>query len=439
MVVLATTLHADNQDDSSVEYAFDELDLKALTGFGSVFLYHLDTTETTEAVLKWLPNSHHALWHLAMEWYQARAKPVSTMTILAILLEHGLRLSWCDLNKRQDNIAIPSAYYVTLDGFGQRQQHNILMHPYLLDEEEKTRKNLLMEYLPGSTTALITDLFCSPCGPNIRSKVAHGSYDTLLFQEWLNITDSAGSNEKVWQMTHAILTGLCLIASRDQIDYRPVFSFAAVSQERIDRAQDQIQELYQMKEECKQKFPALGGNLNDINNIDVVPESFIVTRLLPPSAIWTADDVFSEYESNVRLANAGAARMLLQDIEFATANHITKLKEAIQLLEGSSLDKRKQKKSLRIIESSHAAYSLYRFGMSVAFLYLKELLTEADDGEPMEESISIRTVERLRMVISTFDNFLHSNTERAMKALREYNKAKKTKAIASTLCRSILQ
>ena len=173
------------------------------------------------------------------------------MAILIILMEHGLRLDWCHLNKQQDNIAVPGRYYVTLDGFGQRTIHNVLMHPYLVDEGGESRRNALMDYLPGSTTALITDLFCSPCGPNIRALVSHGSLDNLLFKEWQSESDSLNDAHYQWQVTHAVLVGLHLVASREQFDYRPVFSFAAISQERIDRTQDQLEVLCQMIQEGK--------------------------------------------------------------------------------------------------------------------------------------------------------------------------------------------
>jgi hypothetical protein len=217
-----------------------------------------------------------------------------------------------------------------------------------------------------------------------------------------------------------------------------VFSSTAVSEQLLNQAQVQLRELRDLQVDCKKYVSVATRSIDDTNTIGVVPESFKVTRLLPQHTIWTADDVFAEHESNVKLANAGAARMLLQDVECATATHKRELQEALNSLEGPRADvaKRKQKRSLRIIESSQAAYSLYRFGMCVAFLHLKEQLTESDNTL---ESVSIRAVERARMVISTFDNFLHSNTERAMKSLRDYNKTKKTKEIAAVLCHQIFQ
>ncbi|KAL3941223.1 MAG: hypothetical protein SGBAC_004398 [Bacillariaceae sp.] len=358
------------------------------------------------------------------------------MSILIILLESGLRQMWCRCNDRSDLVAVPNEYFVTLDGFGQRKkQHNIFFHPYLL--EGGRSRNKLIEYLPGSTTALITDLFCSPGGPNVRGLVSHGSYGANLLQEWERCSNYDEKTEDLWQTTHAVLVGLYLVASRGEIDYGPVFSNTAVSEQLLKQAQVQLRELRDLQVNCKTYVSVATRSIDDTNTIGVVPESFQVTRLLPQYTIWTADDVFAEHESNVKLANAGAARMLLQDVERATATHKRELQEALNSLKGrrANVAKRKQKRSLRIIESSQAAYSLYRFGMCVAVLHLKEQMMESDSTH----SVSIRAVERARMVISTFDNFLHSNTERAMKSLRDYNKAKKTKEIAAVLRHHIFQ
>ena len=85
-----------------------DLDLILVDGFASVFLYDIDVTKTTEAVMKLLPRSHHALWYLAIEWYEAKTKPVSTMAILIVLLESGLRQIWCRCNERPDTVAVPT-------------------------------------------------------------------------------------------------------------------------------------------------------------------------------------------------------------------------------------------------------------------------------------------------------------------------------------------
>ncbi|CAJ1946098.1 unnamed protein product [Cylindrotheca closterium] len=435
VVVLAIILQED--DHVKIENPLDkhDLDLKLVDGFESVFLYDIDVTRTTEAVLDWLPKTHHALWYLAIDWYKAKTKPVSTMAILIVLLESGLRQIWCRCNEKPDLIAVPTEYFVTLDGFGQRKkQHNILLHPYLLDNGSR---NKLIEFLPGSSTALITDLFCSPGGPNIRGLVSHGSYDANLLEEWERHNDCDGTSENLWQTTHTVLVGLHLAASREGIDYQPVFSNSAVSEQLLNQAQVQLRELRDLQVDCQKYASVATRSIGDTKTIDVVPESFAAFRLLPQRRSWTADDVFFEHQSNVKLANVGAAQMLLRDVEIATATHKRELQEALNSLEESKdVGKRKQKRNLRIVESTHAAYSLYRFGMCVAFLHLKEQLTE---GDKTVESVSMRAVERARMVISTFDTFLHSNTERAMKSLREYNTANKTREIAGVICHQIFQ
>lgn len=131
--------------------------------------------------MSWLPRSLHPLWYLAIESYEAKTKPVSTMAILIVLLESGLRQTWCRCNQRSDPIAVPAEYFVTLGGFGQRKHnhHKIDFPPYLL--ENGCRNELILE-VEGSTAVLITDLFCSPGGPNVRGLVSHGSYDANLWK-----------------------------------------------------------------------------------------------------------------------------------------------------------------------------------------------------------------------------------------------------------------
>jgi len=155
--------------------------------------------------------------------------------ILTVLLEHGLRQDWCRCNQRPwDAMARPGAYYVTLDGHGQRHQHNLLLFPYVLvdndddddeheeggggkwngdnhDHNENGEQNIvavdgqceagaspssvsdsknasppvnqLLYHLGAPLTSLLSDLFVSPYGPNLRAALAHGSLNDLLEDE----------------------------------------------------------------------------------------------------------------------------------------------------------------------------------------------------------------------------------------------------------------
>jgi hypothetical protein len=199
-------------------------------------LYH----SSFQHIKAWLPPSHSGLWDLALDWIHKGLQPACTIAILTILLENALRLDWCRLNQRpEDSWARPGAFFVTLDGHGQRKVHDLLLHPHvsstntnttttaaaattttantptatpapcicLLSETDNapdatnqptsgqdshqhqqqvqlSKQNQLIFYLGGSTVALLTDLFASSSGgPNIRATISHGLWDSILEQE----------------------------------------------------------------------------------------------------------------------------------------------------------------------------------------------------------------------------------------------------------------
>ena len=159
--------------------------------------------------------------------------------MLSILLEHGLRLDWCRLNDQPKYvIPRPGAYFVTFDGHEQRNFHDLLLHPYLMDEKDDRRKNNKRLYaLDGSTTALLADLFCSSCGgPNIRATVTHGLWDSFLIREWTTTTmpDENECLRRLWDMVRVILVAMEWTASSQEeksmiLSYGPAFSYAAVT------------------------------------------------------------------------------------------------------------------------------------------------------------------------------------------------------------------
>ena len=143
--------------------------------------------DDSEAILKgWLPKSHHGLLELALEW--KHSKPACSIALLSIILEHGLRLEWCRVNQCPEHaMAQPGAYYVTLDGHGQKHQHDLILHPYISDDlihNDSDRENKLISHLGGATVALLTDLFASSCGgPNLRASLAHNMWDDHVERE----------------------------------------------------------------------------------------------------------------------------------------------------------------------------------------------------------------------------------------------------------------
>ena len=147
---------------------------------------------------------------------------------------------------------------------------------------------------------------------------------------------------------------------------------------------------------------------------------------------------------NQRLANAGATRVLLHDIAMATDDHIQKLKESLEFLTEDDEDgdtktnKRRRKTALRVIHSSYVARTLYTFAAHIAYLSLEHDITTVDSSTSnlMDPKLMLKAIERSRMVVSTFGNFLHTKVDRAMKSTLEYTKGKAIKAIIATLASS---
>ncbi|KDO22305.1 hypothetical protein SPRG_12145 [Saprolegnia parasitica CBS 223.65] len=70
-----------------------------------------------------------------------------------------------------------SEYYSTLDGFGQRSQHQVLLARTLFDSDDA--RNRLYETLSPSALAASVDLFMCAAGPNVRAKLCHGEVDLV--------------------------------------------------------------------------------------------------------------------------------------------------------------------------------------------------------------------------------------------------------------------
>jgi hypothetical protein len=403
----------------------------------------------------WLPVSHHLLFDLAIGWIQERQRPACICAILSILLEHGLRLKWCTLNNRfEDRIARPGAFYVTLDGHGQRHQHDLLLHPYL----SYGSVNLLIDCLGGSTVALLTDLFCSSCGgPNLRAALSHGLWDSILCVECEILGGSASSsrtycksNEVLWDFVGAVLVAMEGIAEFPTVySYRPAFSYTAVTIQNIQKC---IQELEYLQANCRfaETFELQSSLALDGNEIDLASKLFVSLDSLRECATklfavcggdfgndslqpWDAEDVFAEHKTNRKLSGCGASRVLLDDIALALLQGRSSIEDSPRVLhEESGQPGRHCHRHLRVLSTSPLAFSLYSFATFVALLSIEGNLGDADQDTG---SVSVpdfqNAVERSRMVVSTFSTFLTKNSERAVKAAVNYSKAKCIRFILS--------
>jgi hypothetical protein len=184
---------------------------------------------STMQIKNWLPQSHWSLLDLAYQW--KHKLPTCSMAILSILIEHSLRVEWCRLNNRtEDLIARPGSYFVTLDGHSQRKQHDLLLHPYIGLGSEAS-KNKLISSLGGGTIALLTDIFISSSGgPNIRAALGHGLWDSVMEGElnslMLDVTKTT-SIQQFDDMVNVLFIVLRAAATKQSVNYQPRYSYTA--------------------------------------------------------------------------------------------------------------------------------------------------------------------------------------------------------------------
>lgn len=401
----------------------------------------------------WLPASHHGLYQKLLPWITHRERPVTCCAVLTMLLEHGLRLDWCCANHRpDDSIAQPRVFYVTLDGHGQRQQHDLLLHPYVGNNNTTKTRNDLLTIIPASTIALLTDLFCSSCGgPNIRSVLSHGLWDDYLIQEWIHKYDKNADGiihqeEMYWDVVRLLLLAMDSVASRSPlpISYQPTFSYTAVTQKAIRDCQNNLHQLIALPN-VNPAYITLASLAQDllVGSIPNVPNELMELqseRMLLPIKIpfweqtmvfdtdtcWTTEGIFEEHRWNMELSRMGLTQTLLHDIAMASQQLQQDVLMALE--QYPTTNTRTRKGYLRLIYSSLSmALHLYILTFNIAILSLHKqdqhcLNYNDDDNETM--LLLQKALQRSRMVVSTTRTFLRSNVDRARKAIVEYTQSK---------------
>ena len=465
----------------------------------------------TSTIRSWIPTSHHRLLDWCLKSYPCQSqqvqeqqeqldeqpgRPVTTIAVLCLLLEHALRLHWCKANHRpQDRIASPAQYYVTLDGHGQRHKHNLLLSPHVHDgndhdndagtiETQSHRPNQLVERVGGSTVALLTDLFASSCGgPNIRAAVAHGLLDSYLQQEVLRYcgNDAAtntrqgeppprstiGTSDSAVLGTTVRILWVTMQACADRAEppiglrsYCPQFSYTATTIRVTEQADDAIQQLQTLV--CSPRLASLASR--SVGTVDFgllhihtddsqqCHQPFWQTNpvLFSSNANkeWTADSVRQEHRTNVCFAPMLATRQLLQDVAIA-ARECQELLESLLHSNDNDDDNtsttsgsRQLKRVVRLCGLAQLSVDLYRFAWTVAMMSIQLQLPQKDEDDDDEQqqllpdkNIVQQAVRRCIMTVSTYSQFLPTNSDRAVKAVETFQKGKAVKIIAAYLQR----
>lgn len=155
-----------------------------------------------EVLMSAFADLHHA--QAAMAGFKLGHLVIALLKMLPIL-EHILRVLFCWSNIGVPNIcehiiAQEEAYYTTLDGFGQRSKHQLLLDPIIVCKEgyqmadkldileagaggsgaPVSYRNALPLWLGPGIYGLLVDLFMADAGPNLRAKLAHGDIHPIV-------------------------------------------------------------------------------------------------------------------------------------------------------------------------------------------------------------------------------------------------------------------
>ena len=384
-----------------------------------------------EGLSIWLPSSHYSLVQNHIQpWIDGRKYPATCCALLSILLEHGLRLSWCMANHRPlDRIAYPGKFYVTLDGHGQRRIHDLLLHPYLLDGSP----NRLITDDTASIISLLTDLFCSSSGgQNIRASVSHGSWDEWLVEEWSR-PEVTSQDHPLWRTVNILVFAMDSLATDTPITYQPQFSYTAVMRNSLRQCESNLKELIQFSE-CNHVYDehlkaaqTLLGNLLTSTTpsgllalqeeLELLHVDDPLLRALPSQ--WNRDTLLAEYTLNEKLHGLSLVLSLLEDVAVATHQLVHDLDHALQ--EYPNLSSRKKKSALRFVyDSSRMGIHLYTIAYNLAVFSLNHV-----DKDNYDQELDLkRALERTSMTVSTTQTMLRLNVDRARQAIVEYSKSK---------------
>jgi hypothetical protein len=378
------------------------------------------------------------------------------------LLEHSLRLKWCQANNKPDeSIARPSKYYVTLDGHGQRDKHDIMISPYLVDGS----KNLLLPKI-GAAAALLSDLFAAPSSeaPNIRSQLCHGTWDAEVVREleslamW-KLAQSGGScneteisstecssNDFLADAAFAIAASFEMLSynssnGAELTGYQPVYSYVAIWTRNLDSSINDLVLLQRLvsnnsiiecmrKLSCKQSTE-ISYRLDALKlDLDVIRQMQQDCFLSSESSV-DAQDIWSVYDKNVALSECIAAQTLLSETSNAVKRYISYVQAALNLLSlkpTSTKEKRGLKTMTRLCGMANIVLDFFTLSVYVCLFMIKNELQLRDnmstDEDRWTRSDCVKLVERTRMTLSTFDIYMWNNLDRSLKALGQYLQGK---------------
>jgi hypothetical protein len=105
----------------------------------------------------------------------AGGRPLCFMVIVLPVIEQAMRFLFANVNGCPNILmAQDRMLFSTLDGFGQRNKHQVLLDPYVLSSGEENQ--LFKKFSNGMTKCLLDQFMCSG-GPCVRGRLSHGEID----------------------------------------------------------------------------------------------------------------------------------------------------------------------------------------------------------------------------------------------------------------------
>jgi Domain of unknown function (DUF4209) len=365
---------------------------------------------------------------------------------------------------------------LSLTDYKDEDIHNNSSKRSQLTSKTTRQRNRLIDLLGGNAVSLLTDLFVSGTGgPNLRAAMAHGLWDDCIQNEiesMLAINNKSRSrNNNAWEVVDVLLAtiGQITVALQDYkqnevplsvIPYRPLFSFTASTLESLQNHFSVLVDFRNLlnilevdmiciksvpesvssrtlcvlnEDQLRALLQKVLGHLSFNSNAYVGKEAKTVSQRQ-----WSIDDTYAEYEMNKILEPLGATRQLLVDTRVAVKalnDNLSKGYE-IQKRQKDQLDPRcestrQRNRMRRLVFCSKFAVDLYSFAYIVAILSIQNGLSRSDVvtstfaiNNCLNDKEWIRIVERTRMVVSTFSNFLTCNIDRSFKAADQYIRGK---------------
>lgn len=176
---------------------------------------------------------------------------------------------------------------MTLDGHGQRHNHELLLNP---------SNALLVLRLGGNRMELLTDLFASSCGgPNVRAALAHGMWDEWIHEELTCLRsglpwDDKRNDEELWNLIHLLWIVTNSNLDEDPFEYQPRYSYTTVTKQSVSGvvlAQQRLLRLLQTLEiYSAQKFAT---NATDVIHVQIGHPAMCGKNMQKMSSWWIAE------------------------------------------------------------------------------------------------------------------------------------------------------